>query len=253
MKNILIFDTETTSLEKPFCYNIGYVIADTDTHSIIEKKDFVIEQVWHNNMLFSTAYYSEKRPLYVNSMRARKTEMKKYGYVCQEMARDIKKYDIKIAFAFNSSFDEKVFNFNCDWFKCINPFDNVEIKDIRGYAHEFLIDTKYKEFCDTHEKYTESGNYSTTAETLTQYITNNPNFTEEHTALSDSIIEWIILDTCIKKGASIENNYKAKRSIPRNTNKELIIKLDNETILIIDCKNYVVKKSINTIYCKSGF
>ena len=23
--NIMVFDTETTNLEKPFCYNIGYV------------------------------------------------------------------------------------------------------------------------------------------------------------------------------------------------------------------------------------
>ena len=32
--NIVVFDTETTSVEKPFCYNIGYVIYDTDTDQI---------------------------------------------------------------------------------------------------------------------------------------------------------------------------------------------------------------------------
>ena len=53
--NILIFDTETTSLEKPFCYNIGYTIFNTDAAEIELKKDYVVEQVWHNPMLFTTA------------------------------------------------------------------------------------------------------------------------------------------------------------------------------------------------------
>ena len=90
--NIMIFDTETTSLEKPFCYNIGYVIVDTETTEEIKKCDFVVEQVWHNPMLFTTAYYSNKRELYVKSMRQRKTKMDKFGYICQQMIRDIKNY-----------------------------------------------------------------------------------------------------------------------------------------------------------------
>ena len=28
--NIMVFDTETVSVNKPFCYNIGYVIYNTD-------------------------------------------------------------------------------------------------------------------------------------------------------------------------------------------------------------------------------
>ena len=61
--NIMIFDTETTSLDKPFCYNIGYVIANAETEEIIIKRDFVVEQVWHNPMLFTTAYYANKKEI----------------------------------------------------------------------------------------------------------------------------------------------------------------------------------------------
>ena len=32
----MIFDTETTDLNKCFCYNIGYVILDTDTNETAE-------------------------------------------------------------------------------------------------------------------------------------------------------------------------------------------------------------------------
>ena len=38
--NIVIFDTETTGLDKPYCYNIGYIIVDTEERKILIKKDF---------------------------------------------------------------------------------------------------------------------------------------------------------------------------------------------------------------------
>lgn len=61
MEYIMIFDTETTSLATPFCYDVGYVIMDTETHSLVEKKHFIVEQNWHNLPLFESAYYKEKR------------------------------------------------------------------------------------------------------------------------------------------------------------------------------------------------
>lgn len=222
--NIVVFDTETTDIEKPFCYNIGYVIADSDTKAILCKRDFVVEQVWHNLMLFTTAYYSNKRELYVERMRARKMLMDKYGYITQTMARDFKAFNVELAFAYNSPFDKKVFEYNCEWFKCISPFDNIEIKDIMNYTHTFIAFTQeYKNFCDLHERYTESGNYSTSAETMYQFISNNPNFCEEHTALADSEIELEILLYCLDKGAKIDGQYKRYSSVPRNTPKELKI------------------------------
>lgn len=244
----LIFDTETTGLDKPFCYNAGYIIVN-DEGAIVVKKEYVCEQVWHNPMLFTTAYYANKRPIYVNRMRARQITMKKFGYICQEMIRDIERYNVTMAFAFNSDFDEKVFDFNCEWFKCNNPFDNVEIKDIRGFVHHFLIDNEFKAFCEEHELFTECGNYSTTAETMYRYITDDNTFEEEHTALSDSIIEWEVLKKCIERGADTTENYKAYRSIKRDTEKVLTI--DNKgDMYTIPCKEYKVYKSKNKIVIK---
>lgn len=221
--NICVFDTETTSLTKPFCYNIGYVITDTETGENLVEKDFVVEQVWHNPALFCSAYYADKRPIYVQRMRARKTIMNKYGYICQEMIRDFEKFDVSVAYAYNSAFDEKVFNFNCDWYKCNNPFDNVQIIDIMGNVHnKFAFTDDFKKFCDEHEYYTDSGNYSTTAETIYKYLFDE-NFTEEHTALSDSKIEKEILAATVDHGCEIGVEYKRYNSIPRITEKTLEI------------------------------
>ena len=220
--NIVVFDTETTSLEKPFCYNVGYIIADLDGN-VFCKKDFVVEQVWHNPMLFTTAYYSDKRELYISRMKGKKATMEKFGYIMQEMIRDFKAYSVELAFAYNSPFDKGVFEFNCEWFKCNNPFDNVEIRDIMNFVHTFMaFREEYQAFCDKHSLYTESGNYSTSAESVFRYITQNLDFVEEHTALADSLIEFEILRTCIiEYGAEITCIYKRYSSIPRKIHKEL--------------------------------
>ena len=220
--NIVVFDTETTSLEKPFCYNIGYIIADLDGN-VFCKKDFVVEQVWHNPMLFTTAYYSDKRELYISRMKGKKATMEKFGYIMQEMIRDFKSYNVELAFAYNSPFDKGVFEFNCEWFKCNNPFDNIEIRDIMNFVHTFIAFRKeYQEFCDKYQFYTESGNYSTNAETLFRYISQELEFEEEHTALADSLIEFEILRTCVVEyGADITAIYKRYSSIPRKVQKEL--------------------------------
>lgn len=225
--NIVVFDTETTSLEKPFVYNIGYTIINTDTKECLARKEFVVEQVWTNKELFCSAYYANKRPLYVSRMRGRAIRMEKFGYITQEMIRDFKAYEIEQAYAYNSDFDEKVFEFNCEWFKCINPFELVNIFDIRGYAHEFICNEgDFQTFCEEHGYLTDSGNYSTTAETLFRFVSGNTEFDEEHTALADSEIEGEILFDCVNRGAVLGTEYKAKRSIERNVEKTLTIVQD---------------------------
>ena len=227
--NIMIFDTETTSLTKCFTYNVGYVIYDTDSNSVLVERDYVIEQIWHNLPLFSTAYYAEKRPIYVNRMRSRKVIMKKFGQVTQQMIRDIENYNVEGAYAYNSPFDTKVFEFNCDWFKVVNPFDTIPIFDIRGYVHKFIAFTEnYKAFCETNQLFTETGNYSTTAEAVYKYITNEIDFEEEHTALNDSRIELKILLDCLTKGGELNTEYTVYRTVPRKQLKTLNIYVNKE-------------------------
>lgn len=248
--NICIFDTETTSLDKPFCYNIGYVIADSVTEEVLLKREFVVEQVWHNLPLFESAYYANKRPLYVQGMRAHKIVMDKFGYICGQMRRDFKQYAVTSAYAYNSSFDEKVFQFNCDWFKCLNPFDEVPIFDIRGYVHNFMMDENFFRFCEENERFTETGNYSTTAETLFQYITFNPDFEEAHTALNDAEIEMKILFATVFAGAVLEHDYKARRSIERPQDKTLHIRTAEQTDYYFDYTKIRINKDRTEIVLK---
>lgn len=240
----IVFDTETTDLSKCFCYDLGYLIFDTETGEVIVKKHFVIEQIWHNLELFQTAYYAEKRPLYINLMRAKKATLEKWGYVMQEMIRDIKKFEIAEAYAYNAAFDDSVFTFNCDWFKTQNPLDTLAIHDIWGYASEVVTQTEeYQLFCEKYGRFTESGNYSGKAETVYQFITNNPNFEEAHMGLFDSEIEFEILKYCVTKcGLDYGKDYKVVKILNRLTPHPYSI-IVNGTV--IHTGNYIKKSVYN--------
>lgn len=229
--NYMVFDTETTSVNKPFCYNIGYVIVNSETGDILVSRDYVVEQIWHNMALFSTAYYAEKRPIYVNRMRSRKVKMGKFGNICQQMIRDMEAFDVSTAYAYNSRFDDGVFDFNCDWFKCINPFDNIQIIDIMGYVHRVIAFTpEFQKYCEVNSLFTESGNYSSTAETVYKYLLSDTSFEEEHTALSDSKIENDILEYCVQRGCEWNTEYKRYSSIPRKRNELFTVKVNKDTV-----------------------
>lgn len=229
--NILIFDTETTSLDKPFCYNLGYIIYDTDNDAYLEGKQFVVEQVWHNNELFSTAYYAEKREKYVEQMRAHKAEMTKWGYAMREMMNDIKKNEVTACYAFNSNFDDRVFKFNCDWFKTLNPLDNIPVLDIWGYSSQFITNTaEYRQFCEDEGLINDNGNYIGNAEAVMRFIGCDKQFIEEHMAFEDCIIETLILIECVKRGANWNETYAVARRLNRETEKPLKIMVDGKIL-----------------------
>lgn len=249
-KYIMVLDTETAgTLDKPFCYDVGYLILDTKADCVIvDSKHFIVEQIWHNLPLFDGAYYAEKRQDYIQLMRRRVAVMDKFGYIMREMARDIKKYNITDAYAYNSPFDDKVIARACDWFKCINPLETVAIHDIWGYACSFITqnDESYKEFCEKYEQFTETGNYKQSAETVYRYITHNPQFEEMHMGLYDCEIEAEILKYCIDVGAIWSMDYPVVKVLPRKQLKDFIVKKNGEEILHTKYYKKIIRD--NTFY-----
>ena len=115
-KEIMVVDTETVSVDKKFCYNIGYTILeiiDSENYSVLEKRDFLVKQVWSNTMLFSTAYYANKKPIYTNMLRHKEDynniSVLKYNEIMEVIQKDIDFYNIEFVYAYNSPFDEEVF------------------------------------------------------------------------------------------------------------------------------------------------
>lgn len=250
-KRICVFDTETTSLQKPFCYNIGYQIL-TESGTLLLEREYCIKQVWYNLELFTTAYYAEKRPIYVGKLRGRQIQLETFARAMRQIRKDFETYNVKSAYAYNSSFDERVMEFNCDWFKVVNPFEIVPIFDIRGYVMKTLVDDDYKDFCNEHEFYTETGaGYSTTAETVYRYLTQDKDYIEEHTALADARIESEILFKCIEKGLKLDTAYPCPKTMPRDIKRIVKIDYNNEIILETEYDYLRISKNRDTIKIKN--
>ena len=242
----MVFDTETTALDKPFCYDVGYAVINDDSGEVVEEKHFVIEQVWHNLPLFESAYYKEKRQKYVSLMRGKKAFLVKWGQAMKAMAQDIKKYGITDAYAYNSTFDDKVFSFNCDWYKCNNPLDTVAIHDIWGYASEVITGTEeYKIFCEEQKQFTDTGNYKGSAEAVYRFITKEYDFEEEHMGLYDAEIEATILLYCVSNGANWDTDYEVKKILPRLVKKPFTVKINGQVMITGE---YVKKYCRNDVY-----
>ena len=231
MSYAIILDTETTSLDKPFCYDISWVVMNMDNGQIEDFKACVVEQVWHNLPLFESAYYKEKRTKYVEMMRRREAVMDKWGYIMRKLKQDIIKYSISAVYAYNSDFDDKVISFNCDWFKCNNPLESVPIYDVWGYASEYITNKPdYIKFCEENQRFTDTGNYKGSAEVVYQFITSDADFIEEHMGLFDSEIEAAILWECVKRGAEWATKYKVNKILTRSIPHPFTIKVDGKAV-----------------------
>jgi hypothetical protein len=104
----------------------------------------------------------------------------------------------------------------------------VQVHDIRGQVHKKIAFTKsYQDFCDEHGLYSDSGNYSTTAETAYKFVTKTVDFVEEHTALADSLIELEILVACVDGGEDWVADYTVYKSITKTQLREFEV-IDND-------------------------
>ena len=112
-----------------------------------------------------------------------------------QLERDMKKYGID-KFAYNSRFDNNAIRSTMHYFNKLNhnPIEN-EIADIMDHISGITETEEYKNFCKKYGFMTKhrKPRPQKKAETLYRYLTNNPSYTEEHTALMDSLIELYIL------------------------------------------------------------
>lgn len=109
-------------------------------------------------------------------------------------------YNVNYVMAFNSGFDfVKTM--------CRELLEDREFIDLWLMALETICQkASYKEFCAENGRYNKNKNCSTTAETVFAYLTNNPSYCEEHTALEDSKIEKQIFDACLRSHKKFTKN-----------------------------------------------
>lgn len=254
-KYYLVLDTETAtlpfvneicknsqekkkiSIAKPLIYDIAWILCDRE-RNIMEKKNYLVEEIFTNEKVFSTAYYKNKMKIYKNLLQNGKIEIKPWEFIVNELIQVLEKSSLAVAynacFDFKKSIpftDEYMENFYSPLFdlylmrqkekskKIIEGKElpknenylkptlqlrgkDYPIADLWGLTCKKLINiNKYKDFCLENDLLTDGKIYfKTSAETSFQYLMNQKDFEESHTALDDTDIESLILKKILKKG-----------------------------------------------------
>ena len=253
-KYYLILDTETATLPfvkfenyteanrkkiaimKPLVYDIGWKIIDRQGRTY-RRKNYLISEIFCNWEIFSTAYYANKRPIYLDKLKKGEIILTDWFNATKELCADLS--EIFAVGAYNSMFDfkksipfteeyinafyyENIFewldkqkkkcdyilnhpneikneNFDKDNFNFRNM--NYPLFDIWGMACKHLLNNDdFKLTAYKNEWFSPSKCFfSTTAETAFKYFSKDYDFSEAHTAIDDCDIEAKIFSAIIKK------------------------------------------------------
>jgi len=208
VKYLAVFDTETAGcFDSPLVYDLGVTITDK-RGKIYAQKDWVIKEIFDNKKMMNSAYYGSKRPMYVEKITNRLMRKVPFKVAKKEFNDLLEKWNVKEVLAYNLSFDIRALKattrylhsqFGSKESKKFLRF-SVKLQDIWGLACETLyIQKGFHLMVNQLGLYTKGCNPLTNAEVGYRYITGDMEFSENHTALSDTEIEVAIMAKCYRQ------------------------------------------------------
>lgn len=227
---------KSIAIAKPLIYDLGWQIVDRQGR-VYEKKNFLITEIFSVPSVFNTAYYKEKRPIYLELLKQNKITLVNWYDAIKELINDIQycyavgaynsMFDFKKAIPFTERYINALYSpnyeeferkqrFACDRIADKTAYNNERnfdgenfifrgekypLFDIWGMACEHLLNCdKYKKMCCENQWRSASGKYFTTsAEKAYRFLKNDIEFDEAHTALNDAEIETEIFAKVLKK------------------------------------------------------
>lgn len=194
-------DTETVggATNPTGTYNIACSIHDREGNIFATTNLLAME---HFDEIRNDDYAKKNFPLYIE--RLEKGEIT--AVATEEEALSIilnlcRFYGVKYVMAYNTGFDlEKTI--------CKELKEEFEFIDLYLMALQTVCHLKsYATFCRMNGFKSRTGkSCATSAESVYAFISNNPNYEEEHTALSDALIEMEIFVKCLKMHKKFSKN-----------------------------------------------
>ena len=92
------------AIARPLVYDIGWTICDREG-TIYTRKQFLVAETFSVPSIFNTAYYAEKRPVYLDMLTKGETVVMPWMAIMEIFTEDLTKVDA--VGAFNSMFDFK--------------------------------------------------------------------------------------------------------------------------------------------------
>lgn len=231
-------DKKKIAVLKSLVYDIGWQVV-TRSGDVLARRQFLVAEIFSVPSVFNTAYYKDKRPIYLDMIASGETTIKPWNEVMEIFVSDCNSVDY--VGAYNAAFDCRAINFTDLYIKklyspnyyeweevqkraCLslingrdtwskdekkdNSFfyfrgEKYKVFDLWGMSCDSLINTvRYKNMCLDHEMVSPSGLYfKSSAESSYRYMKEQYDFDEAHTALDDATIESQLLIRILKRKA----------------------------------------------------
>ena len=200
----LTIDTETAnSLDDPLVYDIGGVIHDKQGN-IYESFSFVIKEVFYGMQdLMTSSYYNRKLSMYYKQIENKERQVVTFYTARRHILALCAKYNVKAIIAHNMRFDYKSTATTQRYltkskYRYFLPY-GIPLWDTLKMAQDTICRQKtYINYCVANGFMYENRPRAT-AEILYRYISGNKDFKEEHTGLSDVLIEKEIFAKCMRQ------------------------------------------------------
>lgn len=225
------------SIAKPLIYDLGWQVVDR-AGRVYAKKNYLISEIFSVPSVFDTAYYKDKRPIYLEKLDKGEILLTDWRTAVRELVEDMDAvegvgaynamFDFKKAIPFTELYINELYspdfhkwldfqNSRCDGIAQggLKPPANSEFDpeifrfrgksyplfDLWGLSCEHILNTDdYKNACLENGWATASGKYfSTTAENAFRFFTGQNEFDEAHTALNDAEIESLLFAEIAKR------------------------------------------------------
>lgn len=205
-KTILVLDTETVGLEG-HVYDVGYAIANK-RGDILAERNWLVEENFTNPKKMMGAFYAGKHfTHYARMLQDGEIRLTPWAEIVEALRADMIAYSVDVIAAYNAGFDFRVLRQTHADLGGTDPIIQapVEVLDIWQFACETKLSQKsYARIARSLGWVSPAGNIKTGAEFAYRYVSGDPAFIEDHTALSDARIEVSILAEC----------YRQKKSVP---------------------------------------
>lgn len=207
--NYLIIDTETVGgLENPLVYDLGGIVCNKQ--NILYRFSLVISDIFYRKELMNTAYYKRKIPLYEQDIFHGRRQVATFEQAFLFVRGLLDKYRIKTVLAYNMRFDLAALNNTRRYLNQGEYFFPYTLNKecIMCMAQDTLCKQKtYSSFCHENGYLTKTGKLRSTAETVYKYIKALNDFTQNHTGLEDTLIEWEIWKRVLRQHKKMRRHY----------------------------------------------
>jgi len=203
-KIILVLDTETCDLQG-HVYDVGYTIADRKG-VILTRKNWLVEEIFTDPNKMMGAFYARKLfSHYAPMLDAGTISLAPWSKIVAEMQTDVDAFGVNVLAAYNLGFDRRVMRQTNDLLGLGPILPPMEQLDIWQFACETKLSQKaYKRIAEENGWVSSAGNIKTGAEFAYRFCSGDFGFIEDHTALSDALIETKIMADC----------FATKRKVP---------------------------------------